>query len=152
MGFSPSIGPIYRFSNFYLNSAILIKSAARATHVHALALTRAGRVLDASGGSGATLAHPLASIGCAVLMPLRGGFVHARGFCSRARRLTPFAASTGRKGVRRQSLVEIVLQVGVALDYRFSPFLQLAVGSIEEWSSNLYMQILSQSYSFSHVA
>jgi hypothetical protein len=52
----------------------------------------------------------------------------------------------------RGAVVEIALEFRATLDYRPRPFLQLALCSFEEWSPDLHMQVLSQSYSFSHVA
>jgi hypothetical protein len=52
----------------------------------------------------------------------------------------------------QRSVVEIVLKPRMAIDYRTRPFLQLAVCSLEKRRANLHMQILSQSYSFGHVA
>jgi hypothetical protein len=46
----------------------------------------------------------------------------------------------------------MALEFRVTLDYRSRPFLQLALCSFEEWSPHLHMQVLSQSYSFGHIA
>jgi hypothetical protein len=55
-------------------------------------------------------------------------------------------------GKPRLSVVEIVLQLRATLDYGTCPFLQLALCSFEEWSANLHMQILSQTYFYSDIA
>jgi hypothetical protein len=46
----------------------------------------------------------------------------------------------------------MALEFRATLDYRSRPFLQLALCSFEEWSPDLHMQVLSQSYSFGHIA
>src|ERR1700742_2219393 len=45
-----------------------------------------------------------------------------------------------------------MLKVGAALNDRSGPLLQLALHPLEEWGAGLHMQVLSQSYSFDHVA
>ena len=55
-------------------------------------------------------------------------------------------------GLSPGSVVEIALEFRATLDHRTRSFLQFALCSFEEWTPDLDMQVLSQSYSFRHAA